>query len=126
MTLPENVLLVEDDKDDQVFFIEALFEIHSTMLCDVVNNGKEAIETLRKSVKLPSLIFMDINMPLMNGIECLSELKQNPRTKNIPVVMLTTSENQSEEAIKLGAKSFIIKPDNSKKLREELSQFWPT
>ncbi len=118
----KNTLLVEDDKDDQTFFMQALADIGNTMLCDVVNNGKEALEILKRSITLPSFIFMDVNMPLMNGIECLSELKKNPKTKNIPVVMLTTSKAQTIKAIKLGAKSFIVKPDNFTALCRELEK----
>jgi CheY-like chemotaxis protein len=62
-------------------------------------------------------------MPLMDGMECLSALKNNPRTKDIPIVMLTTSDKQIDEALLLGAESFILKPDNLKALREELNRF---
>jgi CheY-like chemotaxis protein len=118
----KNILLVEDDKDDQEFFIEALGEIEYPTLCDVANNGKEALDWLEKSDILPDLIFMDIHMPVMNGIECLSEIKKNPKIKNVPVVVLTTETGQIEITRELGAKAFIKKPGDIKMLREKIEQ----
>jgi CheY-like chemotaxis protein len=119
----QSILLVEDDKDDQDFFLEALAKVlGEPLLCDVVNNGKEALRSIKQSLELPSLIFMDVNMPMMGGIECLAELKNNTRTKGIPVVMLTTSGFHNEKALQLGAKAFIVKPDNPKALRLKLEE----
>ena len=122
MTTHKNIFLVDDDLDDQFFFIEALSEIENATLYDVANNGKEALDRLKDSVILPGLIFMDINMPVMNGIECLSEIIKNPQIRNIPVVMLTTDTGQAELACKLGARAFLTKPSNGKILRKQLEQ----
>jgi CheY-like chemotaxis protein len=122
MKTAKSILLVEDDQDDQIFFIEALSEIENATLYDVANNGKEALDRLQNQVMLPDLIFMDINMPMMNGIECLTEIIKNPKTTNIPVVMLTTDTGRIELARKSGAKAFIKKPSDGKTLRGQLQQ----
>jgi CheY-like chemotaxis protein len=114
------ILLVEDDEDDQEFFISAIEDMDNVIVQAVVSNGKEALRHLANSTILPSVIFMDIDMPLMNGIECLAEIIRNPKTKAIPVVMLTTSTYQSERSQSLGAKAFIMKPDNVNTLRQQL------
>jgi CheY-like chemotaxis protein len=120
MKISKSILLVEDDLDDQEFFIEALRDIQNATLYAVVSNGKEALDKLKNSEILPDLIFTDINMPVMNGIECLSELIKNPQTMNIPVFILSSSTPHREIACKLGAKAFIEKPGDTKMLRNQL------
>ena len=122
MNSSKNILLVEDDKDDQLFFSEAISEIKNVTLCHVANNGREALDKLENSAILPDIIFMDINMPLMNGIECLTEISKNSKTKNIPVVMLTTDTGKMKLIHELGAKAFIKKPSSGKILREKIEQ----
>lgn len=116
----KSILLVEDDKDDQYFFIKALSEMDDVSLFSVANNGQEALDLLRAAETLPALIFMDINMPVMNGVECLSEMVVDPRIRDIPVVILTTSTEQREHVLKLGASAFIKKPYTNEALRNEL------
>jgi CheY-like chemotaxis protein len=122
MNTPKSILLIEDDEDDQGFFIEAISGIKHTWLYDIANNGKEAIDKLKKSIVLPDIIFTDVNMPLMNGFECFSELIKNPRTKHIPVVFLSTDTSQKELAYQLGARGFIHKPSDTFTLSKQLSQ----
>lgn len=118
----KSVLLVEDDKDDQYFFVTALSEIKNVTLFDVVDNGKEALERLRNSIVLPAFIFMDINMPLMNGMECLHKFSKNQRLSTIPIVMLSSNTDLKEQTLDLGARAFIKKPDTIGKLRDELEK----
>lgn len=87
----KSILLIEDDPDDQEFFIEAISHIQNTSQYAVVNNGREALERLNTSMVLPDLIFSDIEMPLMNGIYCFTEIKKAPRIRNIPLVFLSSS-----------------------------------
>jgi len=116
------VLLVEDDPDDQEFFKDALSGIGNAVLYGIAGNGAKAIERLESASMLPDLIFMDVNMPLMNGIECIARLKTDPRTQNIPVVMLSTAIWEMEMVRLLGAKAFIKKTGNSLVLREQMQQ----
>jgi CheY-like chemotaxis protein len=120
MKAPLTVLLVEDDQDDQFFFIEAIGEIENVTLYAVANNGKEALDLLQHSVSRPDLIFTDLNMPVMDGLECLSEIMNNPETKGIPVVVLSTDCARTDQACKLGAKAFIKKPSDSNVLRMQI------
>ena len=118
----KSILLVEDDKDDQFFFIRALGGIENATLFAVANNGKEALSKLENAARLPDLIFTDINMPVMNGIECLTAIIKNPKICNIPVVILTSAVEQMERAQQLGAKAFIKKPSDPLSLRTELAR----
>jgi len=120
MKASKSILLIEDDKDDQEFFREALKKIENVTLCDVASNGQEALAHLQDFSTLPDFIFSDINMPVMDGIECLAELKLNPRTKDIPVIILSSSTAHSVMVCSLGAKAFVKKPDNFNLLCAEI------
>src|SRR6185369_504496 len=91
------VLLVDDDDDDQVMFLDALGEISNDVECITMNNGVEAIKSLKILRPLPSIIFLDLNMPLMNGFECLKHLKKDEQYKKIPVVIFTTSNSPEDQ-----------------------------
>jgi len=122
MKISKSILLIEDDKDDQLFFTECLEKIENATLFDIANNGREALDKLEKSINLPDMIFMDINMPLMNGLNCLTEINKDPRTKNIPVVMLSTDAEQAEQARTRGAKAFKKKPGSFAILQSRVEQ----
>src|SRR5258706_9788254 len=122
MNISKNIFLVEDDADDQLFFIEALRQIKNTTLYGIASNGREAIYKLENHVVLPDLIFMDINMPIMNGLECLTEIKEKPLINRIPVVILSSDISYAIKVYKLGAKAFIKKPPDVTALRTNLMQ----
>lgn len=122
MNNPISIFLVEDDIDDQFIFCEAIGKIENAFVQNVANNGIEALSKLENSPILPDLIFMDINMPLMNGIECLGEIIKSQRLKNIPVVILSTDTSQVNLIRSLGAKAYIKKPSNSKILLIRLEE----
>src|SRR6266480_2005192 len=126
MALHKNLLLVEDDIDDQLFFVEAVKEIDENLEYTVASNGKEAINTLKKLRMFPDLIFVDINMPGMNGIELLTYLKKEVRFNKIPVVILTTSASQTEQLYQQGARLVIIKPSKVSMLRTALEHILNT
>jgi len=116
------VFLVEDDEDDQYFFVSALKTMNDIFLLDVANNGKEALEKLRRAPVLPEIIFVDYNMPIMNGLDFLREKSRDLRIQHIPVVMLSSSEEMREKAFQLGASAFIQKPSDDTTLRNEVAQ----
>jgi CheY-like chemotaxis protein len=120
MKTSRSIFLIEDDKDDQDFFVEALANIQNAVLYDIANNGKEAIERLKAPDVFPDFIFTDINMPIMDGIECLTQLCGNPQTRHIPVVVLSTDIGKTALALKIGAKAFIKKPGDSQILRDQM------
>jgi len=117
-----NILLVDDDADDQLIFIDALNEIAAGIECATANNGLEALEYLKEVVPKPTLIFLDLNMPFMNGFECLARIKKEDPLKEIPVVIFTTSDNPGDEkrTKELGAKIFFTKGPSFRLLKEKL------
>jgi len=94
------ILNVDDDTEDQEFFTEAIGLIDPLITCIKANDGLEGYELLFNNEKDLSIdyIFLDINMPKMNGIELLSLIKKNDRLKNTPVYVLSTSCSQREKA----------------------------
>jgi CheY-like chemotaxis protein len=81
MSIVKNIFLVDDDTDDQQFFVEAISGLKNISLSGVANNGSEALNVLNNSTLLPDFIFLDFNMPFMNGMQFLCEIKKFPRTK---------------------------------------------
>jgi CheY-like chemotaxis protein len=124
MALIKNIFLVEDDIDDQLFFTDALKEIDPTIECRIAKNGKEALELLKKMSILPGILFLDLNMPLLNGYEFLNELKAETLISVIPIVIFTTSNDPREEQMtrQLGADVFFSKPSEFNELRSKLIQ----
>jgi len=116
----KKLFLIDDDIDDQEFFMEALGKLENVTLSGLANNGKEALDKLIHSDVLPDFIFLDFNMPLMNGIECLAELKKMPLTKDIPVFMLSTAFEQADLSKRIGAKGFIKKSADIHRLEMQL------
>jgi DNA-binding NtrC family response regulator len=109
-------LIVDDDADDRMLFIEAVREIDETIDCKIAGNGEQALKLLRNTeYPLPDFIFLDIRMPRLNGKKCLFEIKKDERLKNIPVIIYTTSRavEESKELRAMGAFHFISKPRNA-------------
>ena len=122
MKKTKTIFLIDDDKDDQQFFLTSLSEIDNTIQCNLANNGKDALDKLNNSSTTPDLIFIDINMPLMNGFECLTELRKQDRFSKTPIVILTTSKADAEAqcARVLGANVFLTKPSSVRLLQTKL------
>jgi CheY-like chemotaxis protein len=116
------ILLVDDDSEDAELFLHAVNEIDPSIQIENAKDGQHALEILEVDLNLPSVIFLDINMPRVNGWECLMKLKQNHRTKNIPVVMYSTSRHNDDKlmAKKLGAIHFMEKPYHFDELKEQI------
>ena len=115
MSKVELLFLIDDDADDQHVFAEALSEVDESVDLVTATNGLEALERLRDaSLPLPDLIFLDLNMPKMNGKQFLKEVKNAPGLSEIPVVIYSTSSARMdrEETLALGATEFIVKPDS--------------
>ena len=128
MSIHKKILLVDDDTDDQLFFVDAVKEIEPTLECDIACNGLEALDHLDKVPPPPSLIFLDLNMPIMNGYECLAKLKETKQYNEIPVIIFTTSNQpvDVERTISMGAKLFITKPPDFEVLKNKLHDILKT
>src|SRR5688572_17478401 len=119
------ILYADDDVDDRELLSEAFQEIDPSISCRTVSDGREAIETLRQIIELPDFIFLDVNMPVMDGSNCLVELKKDSRLKVIPVIIYSTTIDQDEinRFYKLGASSYLQKPNNYEELCSRLRMF---
>lgn len=120
--LPKTILLIDDDVDDRSFFVHALSAIKNVVTVQVADSGRNALAMLENSSWLPDFIVSDINMPVMDGIQCMVEILKCSRTKNIPVVILSSDVRRKDEAIHSGARWFIEKTPDFKKLSAEIEQ----
>lgn len=116
------ILLVDDDIDDQELFGEAMSIVDSTAVCHFASDGEEGLQLLEESAKDVQLIFLDLNMPKMNGKQFLEIIKQHEAMQKIPVVIFTTSlrEKDGIETAALGASHFMTKPSSFGELVKQL------
>lgn len=112
MTSIHNILVVEDDIVDIMTIQRAIKQLQLPNHVDYCNNGLEALEYLNSEKKLPGLILLDLNMPKMNGIEFLDSIRKNNEFARIPVVVLTTSKEQSDKlsTFNLSVSGYMVKP----------------
>ena len=118
--------LVDDDEDDREIFIIALRDLGEQINCTLANDGMDALEKLRGTESLPDFIFLDLNMPRMDGKECISEIKKDRRLNRIPVVIYSTSSSAKDraDAQRLGAVHFFTKPPSISALTNALGDIF--
>ena len=108
------ILVVDDDKEDHLILQDYFSEIGLNDYLTYKENGKEALDFLESlpEQNLPDLIVLDLNMPILNGVQTLLQLKRSPRYKNIPVIIYSTSENEKEKrkCMSYGALNYVVKP----------------
>ena len=116
------LFIADDDEDDRLFFCEAVKKIEPDTECITAINGEDALNKLKSTPLLPDYIFLDLNMPRVNGFRCFKEIKQDVHLKDIPVIIYSTTSSQKEinEMLELGAKRFIVKPTSLNILVDEL------
>jgi CheY-like chemotaxis protein len=107
-------------------FTEVAVDIDNTITCITVNNGADALQKLQSMQVLPDLVFLDLNMPKLNGKQCLQQIKQIERLNAIPIIMYTTSTlpEDAEVTKELGAAYFLIKPSSMNELKEKLQMLF--
>jgi CheY-like chemotaxis protein len=123
-----NILLADDDADDCYFFDKAIREIPIVSHLTFVNNGEELMNYLSEnSEHLPDILFLDISMPRKSGLVCLSEIKQNKIMRDLPVVMLSTSDSKDtiNQVFKTGAHVYIHKPNDFAQLKQVIHHALP-
>jgi len=116
--------IVDDDIDDQQFLAEALQGNNPDCRCFTAANGQEAFTYLIDAlIPIPDVIFLDLNMPVLNGEQFLIIIKQTSSLQHIPVIIYSTSSSKQEmqEMNNRGAAYFLIKTHSFKALREELA-----
>lgn len=125
ITKQMSIILVDDDQEDRELFSEAISEIVETVNLKTFNDGSEIIEYFKvkdNRANLPSILFLDINMPLVNGLEALQILRTELKMNDLSIAMYSTSslEVNIEEALILGANVYITKPTSYEKLKHVL------
>lgn len=118
------ITLADDDEDDRLFFTDAFEELKINTVVNTVNNGKELLNFLNHpETVLPNIVFLDLNMPILNGIDCLKEIKSNDKFKDIAIAIYSTSSSDQdvEDTFVLGANIYIKKPSNFNDLKKTLS-----
>ncbi len=131
------ILLVEDSEDDSTFIVNAMAKGKIDARLQIARDGVEALSSIfgegndgdGPPVACPKLIILDLNLPRVNGLEVLRQLKGNPQTSSIPVVVLSSSgqKRDVEESYRLGVNSFLVKPMNLDEFGETvrlLCHYW--
>ena len=109
----QTCFVIDDDIDDLEIFAMALQKVDDSIDLRSASDCTVALKELREDVSyVPDFIFLDINMPKMNGLQCLPELKKLPHLKNVKVIMYSTSSNEElkQTTRQLGADDFLVKP----------------
>jgi two-component system response regulator len=132
-----DILMVEDNHNDEELTLHELHKYHLTNKIHVVRDGQEALEYVFCSGRYagrdindqPHVILLDIKLPFIDGLEVLRRIKQDERTRTIPVVMLTSSREERDlvESYRLGVNSYIVKPvdfDQFKESARTLGMYW--
>jgi CheY-like chemotaxis protein len=119
------ILYADDDPEDKENIYECLKDINSEVDMVFVNHGLDALQYLQDVSNFPCLILLDINMPVLNGLETLKILRQSKGLSQIPVIMFSTSSNEKfvRESLELGAVDYVTKPINFNNLKQVTEQF---
>ena len=109
----QQILLIDDDEDDQEIFLCAVRQLSNAVFCTAFNNAEEALQKLTAKEIIPDVIFLDLNMPVMNGQQFLTEVKKNEELLQIPIIIFSTSSySPTIQLMKdLGADDFLTKPE---------------
>lgn len=118
--MDKNILLVEDNDQDEKLILRALRKVNLANQVDVARDGQQALDYLfaegefsgRAGQPLPTVVLLDINLPRISGLDVLKRLRADPRTHVLPVVMLTSSDEEQDRLASYedGANSFVRKP----------------
>ena len=119
-----HIILADDDEDDRLFFTDAFEELKINTKVQTYKDGVELMNYLNQDdAILPQVLFLDLNMPKKNGIECLHEIKQNDKFKDLAIAIYSTSSSEEdiENTFVSGANIYIKKPNDFNTLKKILS-----
>jgi CheY-like chemotaxis protein len=126
MQTPQTFLLIDDDRDDIEMLEEAITDLIPQVKCLNAINGFDALQLVSNSPVIPCLVFLDLNMPKMNGFQFLEKFKTIEKFQHVPIVIYTTSSRleDQQQSEKQGASHFLAKPSSSEKLKKELEEIF--
>ena len=126
MSEPLRCLLIDDDQDDQEIFLLAVTNTGLNVRCEMASDGQAGLQKIKESKKLPDFVFLDLNMPHMDGKHCLKEIRKLHGMESLPVIIYSTSSyiDDIRETRRLGATGFITKPSNVNELVQILSKIF--
>ena len=107
------IMIIDDDHDDRSIFLDAVAHIDHSIICIQASDGIQGVKMLKCDKQiLPDYIFLDLNLPRLNGFQCLAEIKKDPRLLRVPVIIYSTSRRIEDacETKRLGAAFFLTKP----------------
>ena len=126
------ILLVEDNSQDEILTLRALKKINLANRIDVVRDGQQALDYVfregefagREGPELPTVMILDLNLPRISGLDVLARVRADPRTRLLPVVLLTSSDEEQDRlrGYQSGANSFVRKPVDSAEFIETVSR----
>lgn len=119
------VALADDDEDDRLLFEDAIEELKIKTKLLLFNNGLELMEYLQSpGAELPHVLFLDLNMPVMDGMKCLDHIRRDPKLKHISVAIYSTSSSEKDivETYVRGANIYLTKPSDFKKLQNAIQK----
>jgi len=118
------LIYIDDDEDDRMLFQEAIEELFPKLPVESYENGPSFLKRLSKDISnLPKLIFVDLNMPVVSGMECLKRIRTNTHFAKIPVIMYSTSSSREDytKCLDLGADMFVTKSRSYDELKKQLT-----
>ncbi len=120
----KRILLIEDDMDDQLFFKMAIADIDPKADCLTAQHGADGYKKLMSMQEPPDIIFLDLNMPVMNGFEFLKRIREESTLIDLPVIIFSTSNDESDitHCQKLGASGYLQKPNDNEDLVDKLKE----
>jgi len=124
MDQPLQIFLIDDDLDDREIFSWVMKSIHPSSEIDSASDGLEALDKLKDHRYNPHIIFLDLNMPRMHGLDCLRQIRQMERLRYNPVIVYSTSSNPHDisQSRSAGASEYIVKGNEISIIKQELTQ----
>lgn len=127
MKTSKTCLLIDDDSDDQEIFVTAMQDVSSNTVCLVASDADEAMTMLQDKKNRPDYIFLDLNLPRVNGFQFLRTTKNDPDLQSIPVIIYSTTSEHTHIVMtrELGAAGFYTKPVQYSEICDMLKKYFP-
>lgn len=119
MSTPYMYIFLADDDDDDKFLVKEALSLYENIVVEFFDNGTDLLKKISRLVTLPDMLFLDLNMPEMNGKECLQKIRADKTMMQLPIIIYSTSSNKKdiEETFNLGANLYVTKPNSFTELK---------